>query len=30
VIQVPHFKDIAIEASKKAGKILMENFEKKK
>jgi len=27
---VPQFKDVAIEASKKAGKILMQNFEKKK
>ena len=27
---MPQFKDVAIEASKKAGKILMENFEKKK
>jgi myo-inositol-1(or 4)-monophosphatase len=27
---MPQFKDVAIEASKKAGKILMDNFEKKK
>jgi len=27
---MPQFKDVAIEASKSAGKILMENFEKKK
>jgi len=27
---VPEFKDVAIEASKRAGKVLMENFEKKK
>ncbi len=27
---MPEFRDVAIEASKKAGKVLMENFEKKK